>query len=236
MTLVFTDQQNAAIDAVENWYRTDPTEPFYLAGYAGAGKTSLAQEIVRRLGVSSTFLAFTGKAASVLEKKGCYGARTIHSAIYIPISKSEKRLRDLQKAASEYRSMDAPVPGHLLDQIEEEKANQKRPGFVLNLETDLREVSLVIVDEVSMLSKEIGDDLASFDEVDCGRSIGRFGFAGVGQLAQALSDGHASGFKHICCTRRCNDGEPKVDELLRGLGANGLVTIGEREEDRPRLR
>lgn len=55
---------------------------FYLAGYAGTGKTTLAIELASIAKGAVAFAAFTGKAARVMRSKGCDGARTIHSLIY----------------------------------------------------------------------------------------------------------------------------------------------------------
>lgn len=54
-------------------------------GFAGTGKTTLAKEIAESIRGTVHYMAFTGKAALVLRKKGCTGASTIHSAIYKPL-------------------------------------------------------------------------------------------------------------------------------------------------------
>lgn len=81
----FTVEQKNAINAVTKWYKTANTtgkQVFRLFGYAGTGKTTIAQEIARSLGGSVKYAAFTGKAAQVMQSKGCKGASTIHSLIY----------------------------------------------------------------------------------------------------------------------------------------------------------
>lgn len=69
--------------AVRDWLKggTRPKQSFYLAGYAGTGKTTLAQHLAQDV-KKAEFAAFTGKAALMLRSKGCPGARTIHSLIY----------------------------------------------------------------------------------------------------------------------------------------------------------
>jgi exodeoxyribonuclease-5 len=54
-------------------------------GFAGTGKTTMAKEIAQSISGPVHYMAFTGKAALVLRKKGCTGASTIHSAIYKPL-------------------------------------------------------------------------------------------------------------------------------------------------------
>ncbi|MEW5421911.1 ATP-dependent RecD-like DNA helicase [Amorphus sp. 3PC139-8] len=79
----FSPQQDSAMKAVRDWLRSGIGGPqsFYLAGYAGTGKTTLARHLAEHVG-KAQFAAFTGKAALMLQSKGCEGARTIHSLIY----------------------------------------------------------------------------------------------------------------------------------------------------------
>lgn len=55
-------------------------QTIYLGGYAGTGKTTIARLLAADF--TTAFCAFTGKAASVMRRKGCEGATTIHSLIY----------------------------------------------------------------------------------------------------------------------------------------------------------
>lgn len=82
-----SNEQWAAIRAIRDWY-ADPAgkQVFYLAGYAGTGKSTV-YEFVRReieaLGAKRiATCAYTGKAANVLRRKGTPDATTIHGAIY----------------------------------------------------------------------------------------------------------------------------------------------------------
>lgn len=89
-----THQQDTAVAAVLDWFTLRQEQVFRLFGYAGTGKTSIAQVIARAIqnntGKSVVFAAFTGKAASVLRDKGCHGASTIHSLIYKPVQAGGK--------------------------------------------------------------------------------------------------------------------------------------------------
>lgn len=82
----FSQQQGQAIQAVRQWL-DDPKAPqvFRLFGFAGTGKTTIARELANEVKGSVHFACFTGKAALVLRKKGCFGASTIHSLIYEPV-------------------------------------------------------------------------------------------------------------------------------------------------------
>ena len=79
----FNDQQNQALKAVKTWL-SDTAGPqiFRLFGFAGTGKTTLAKYLASEVNGIVLFGAYTGKAASVLRSKGCFGASTIHSMIY----------------------------------------------------------------------------------------------------------------------------------------------------------
>jgi len=81
--MTWSPQQEAALKAVRAWL-ADKARPqvFYLAGFAGTGKTTLAKELAGNLKGDVLFGAFTGKAALVLRRKGCTDASTIHSMIY----------------------------------------------------------------------------------------------------------------------------------------------------------
>lgn len=83
-----TEDQNRALDALVDWATSkDPraAKITALLGLAGTGKTTVATELINRvryLGLSTSVCAPTGKAASVLRRKGCSDATTLHRAIY----------------------------------------------------------------------------------------------------------------------------------------------------------
>ena len=88
-TVTPSDEQAEAIKKIVAWYRDKrgPQE-MYLAGFAGVGKSTVAHLAINELrdkcGVKTVrTAAYTGKAASVLRKKGVENAQTIHSLIYI---------------------------------------------------------------------------------------------------------------------------------------------------------
>jgi exodeoxyribonuclease-5 len=78
----FSPQQEQAIKDVREWLDDPSQQVFYIAGYAGTGKTTIAKSLVEDVKGRVLFGAFTGKAALVLRKKGCFNASTIHSMIY----------------------------------------------------------------------------------------------------------------------------------------------------------
>ena len=129
-----SDEQAVAIRRIVDWYRDKrgPQE-FYLAGYAGVGKSTVAavaiEELRHRCGVANVrTAAYTGKAASVLRKKGVESAQTIHSLIYTC--------------------------------VEDEVTGELR--FALSEDSPAADADLIVLDEVSMVNREIADDLRSF--------------------------------------------------------------------------
>lgn len=85
-----TDQQLAAIRDMAQWYQETQfkaiSRPFYiLSGCAGSGKTTIIRNFIHYIELSDydvTYMAFSGKATQVLQKKGYIAASTIHSRIY----------------------------------------------------------------------------------------------------------------------------------------------------------
>ena len=150
VSMQFSPQQDRALHLVHEWMKSD-RQVFGLFGYAGTGKTTLAKYLK-----ASFYAAYTGKAAYVLRDKGCRHASTIHSLIYNPRGKSEKRLMELILAQQE-----SPTPGRRYE-IERERENLNKPSFTLNLESVLRDARLLVIDECSMVNEQIGKDLESF--------------------------------------------------------------------------
>lgn len=80
-----SDVQAKAIKAVESWYENpNSNQTFYLAGFAGTGKSTLAAMFLEDFALHAVTATYTGKAAHVLRRKGV-NASTIHSLIYEPI-------------------------------------------------------------------------------------------------------------------------------------------------------
>lgn len=86
----WSPQQEHALSEITKWLQSDSSpQLFRLFGYAGTGKTTLITEIANIARGEVLYMAYTGKAALIMQKKGCYGATTIHSAIYRAIEDKE---------------------------------------------------------------------------------------------------------------------------------------------------
>lgn len=159
----FTTAQQSAVGSVLDWYN-DPRAPqvHRLFGYAGSGKTTLAKTIAEEISPFGDvqFAAFSGKAASVLHRKGCLGASTIHKLIYKPVSKSRQELDDLELELEDEKepARRAEIQARIA-KVTKELAS---PSFVLREDTPLLQAPLLILDEVSMVGERIGYDLESF--------------------------------------------------------------------------
>jgi ATP-dependent exoDNAse (exonuclease V) alpha subunit len=146
--IVWSPQQSEALTRIERWRSRSERQTYYLAGYAGTGKTTLAREVARRLGGNVAYGAFTGKAASVMRRKGCDDADTIDSLIYRP---------RIQIACAG----DPPCASPPCDN----RCRFLRERFIgreLNTDSVVAAASLIIIDEASMIDAEMARDLLSF--------------------------------------------------------------------------
>jgi len=89
----WSPQQEDALRKVEAWLNAPHKKQFFrLDGFAGTGKTTLAKHFAESVNGPVFFAAYTGKAASVMAKKGCHGASTIHYLIYRCVGEKGRRL------------------------------------------------------------------------------------------------------------------------------------------------
>lgn len=157
----WSPQQATALQRVNDWLKNRSAPFFYLAGYAGTGKTTLAKHFAEGVDGEVVYGSFTGKAASVMRSKGCDGATTIHRLIYESHQKGAARLRQLQADLAKLDT-NSSAAAALRDKIRAEVENLKQPNFHLNPNAELRHAALVIIDECSMVGTQMGHDLLSF--------------------------------------------------------------------------
>lgn len=86
--ITLTDKQNNAIKLAKDWWFNEKSlKPFVILGMAGSGKSTIVKFLVEEIGLPKNAVSFctlTGKAASVLQRKG-NPATTIHRLIYDPV-------------------------------------------------------------------------------------------------------------------------------------------------------
>lgn len=150
--IVWSPQQQSAIDMISDWLVDGGQQVFRCFGFAGTGKTTLTKQAVIDEGGLVLYGAFTGKAASVMRRHGT-PASTIHQMIYNlepPDAAKYRRVRDEYKVT--------PTP-----ELKAKLSDLRQPQFVLNHDSPAAEASLIVLDEVSMVYEEMAKDLLSFN-------------------------------------------------------------------------
>ena len=135
------EEQKLADKKIADWFKEESKQVFVLTGYAGTGKTTLIKHTVcDTLGlvpdVSAAFVTPTGKAATVLIKKGI-PACTVHRLIYQSIIQEQE----------------VTVNGKT---IKTEKLLFRRR------ESIGKKIQLIILDEASMVSDDVLADILNF--------------------------------------------------------------------------
>ena len=160
--MIWSAQQEAALQKVNQWRKSSSEPYFMLAGYAGTGKTTLAKHLAANEDGLVLFAAYTGKAAHVLRKTGIKNVSTIHQLIYRPRTKCDARFRDLKARHARLLHRD-PVPeaerAEVEKELKAERDNLKRPDFTLKTDSPLSKARLLVIDEYSMIDRRMGEDL-----------------------------------------------------------------------------
>src|SRR6202012_4518853 len=152
--LSFSPQQQAALDAGRHWLDAplgSVPQLFYLAGYAGTGKSTIAEEVNAHIGNGALAAAFTGKAASVMQRKGLANATTIHRLIYQPVGsdaegkfaelRAELKRLEMEDSADRIKQQRMEALRRQMRSIEDDA---RQPKFVLKEESDLSGAPLLI--------------------------------------------------------------------------------------------
>jgi exodeoxyribonuclease-5 len=179
MSITVSEAQAKAISTIRDWYlnRRHQQQILRVFGYAGTGKTTITNLAIQALGLEPMtpgglggvlFAAFTGKAVLVMTRKGT-PAQTIHSLIY---RVSEATPEEIERVTAELAALERDLPrmgsaerGFAQAQIAQLKLRLDHihePQFVLNPQSDLRDADLLVLDEVSMVGKQMAEDLLAF--------------------------------------------------------------------------
>lgn len=163
------NEQDTALRSILTWHEEAQTKPsqtpghFVLCGYAGTGKTTLLNFLLREIR-GATVATMTGKAMSVVKAKldDDTGAkcRTIHNLLYKPTSFKEQKLVDRR---AELKAMLAGEERktYIDDMLREiHTMDQELDGLSFMLREDADdEGGLIVVDEASMISQHVYNDL-----------------------------------------------------------------------------
>jgi exodeoxyribonuclease-5 len=186
------EQERARCAILANLRSPHRKQCFFLIGPAGSGKSSVIMATTESVKGNVIYVAPTAKAALVMRRKGCPNPRTIHNLLYRPAGMSGNRdqiemlreLRNLPSGDGKVSTIKSTLTAQFTEELKTLPADSSRakilkmalasnlnkinelvssnPLFTLNLESDLREASLLVIDEVSMLSAPIMDDILSF--------------------------------------------------------------------------
>lgn len=166
----WSPKQAYALDRIASWL-ADPQGQliFYLGGLAGSGKSTLVEHIVKDLTGRICYAAPTGKAALNMRNKGCPSAKTIHQLCFRPAGGEPPSPAELQRLRDEIKRLKTiPAAQATVEKLTEQLAraeqdvDRKGLRFSLNLDSELRGARLGIVDEISMVDRQLGEGLESF--------------------------------------------------------------------------
>ena len=213
MTSLSKDQLSA-LSVIQDWTAdSSAKQVLKVYGYAGTGKTTLIQHLLDN-GPQIPVMAFTGKAASVLNDKGVL-ATTIHSAIYKPLPENADKVARLnekieeaeRKLKAETRLQERQLLVRVIRSYHDALKDVFAPSFVLNEESPIRDAPLIICDEVSMVGLELCEDLLSF-------GVRVLVFGDPGQLPPIKSE-----------ESELSTGEPDVmlTEIMRQAADNPII-------------
>jgi len=157
--IILDKSQQHALDQILAWYRSGTTQLFTMGGIAGSGKSTIVEAAVRKLreevrsDLIIAIMAFTGKAASVIEKKsrsilGMYDyAGTQHSYMYKPV------IEDNEVVDWELLPLGPDPRTHDYDAYPQHDNYKKRYAPFCDL---------IIIDEGSMQNKELFEAIKSY--------------------------------------------------------------------------
>lgn len=109
-----TNKQQQGLDIAVSRYKEGKAYTC-IAGYAGAGKSTLVKFIVEALHLNPAdvcYIAYTGKAALVLKEKGCPNSMTAHRLLYKSFPRKDGTFYHMPK-----RPLDYPYKLIVLDEV-----------------------------------------------------------------------------------------------------------------------
>lgn len=180
-----TEHQGDAVRTVVARLKGEYPEPLtYIGGFAGTGKSTILPHILTDLGFEPNTVAFcapTGKAAKIMRKKleaqkyGNPHASTIHSAIYrakpAPVSQLEaelyehqsKRQKMIETGSGSAQEIDKLTTAiRSLERDLDNLYNEDKINFQLNIDSPIKDMQIIVVDEASMVGAGMAEHLMSF--------------------------------------------------------------------------
>ncbi len=164
MSFELSAEQTRACTSILGWYRSSSkSKPyFFLTGPAGSGKTQLTKSVLESIRGTVLCVGPTGKSALVMTQRTGLPAQTIHSLIYKPTGTGGNK-EAVGRIQTELVSVgENSDRGRVLSKELQKLLSDVKPLFTLNLDSALRQASLLVVDECSMVPEPIIQDLLSF--------------------------------------------------------------------------
>lgn len=195
---------------------------FLLGDFTVTHNTTIAKHLAALVDGTVYFMAFTGKAALVMQQAGCLGASTIHSLIYQPQDRSKVRLLELRAAVENFPDDGYPEElEDILGQLRIEEKNASSPIFKLKSDSPLRYAKLAIIDECSMIDEQIGKDLLSF-------GIPILALGDPGQLPPVFGQGYFTGPKpsHLLTQIHRQAKDSPIIQMATTVRTGGTLTPG----------
>lgn len=145
MGIQLTNEQVHCLYEIENWWNKLYKQTYEISGSPGTGKTSIVRYFIEYIGLNIrdvAFVCYMGKAAMQLARNGL-PARTIHSLIY-----TYEKVLDIGEDGK----------------IKTYENGKPKYTFRFTLKDSLPDrIKLIVVDEASMVNKDIVEDILSFD-------------------------------------------------------------------------
>lgn len=228
-----TDCQAAAIEAARTFLVRNSSGVFRIGGLAGTGKTTVLSQLLDNV-TGSIPCAFTGKAASVMRKKGIDGAKTIHSSIY---RYDEKTDRFLKKSREELdgRWFAVDEASMVSAELWEDLQSFRLPIVLIGDHGQLEPVGndVGLMKHLDFELKQIhrqseGSEIIEFAHiVRTGKPFGRGTKGGVTIASASDFERSIGEYDHYLCgfnRTRCEVNR----KIRRHIGNSGLVCHGER--------
>jgi exodeoxyribonuclease-5 len=220
VTVTLSGEQRRALDKIVAW-QANPRSPqvMRLFGHAGSGKTHVARTVAGAVGDGVQFAAFSGKATSVLAGRGCLPATTLHGLIYQPVGEMRAGLSELDRRIRLCPDQGSPHCRRLKSERATLQAKLRSPQFRLKegRTSPLHQASLLVVDEVSMVGRQMADDILSF-----GRKVLVLG--DPEQLPPVGSEGFFTNAKPDILLREIHrqDGDSRILEVATRIRSSGI--------------
>lgn len=213
--IVLTDEQEAAVDAM--WeHLIKGSGPFSMGGLAGTGKTVCIKHLMgtwREGGLA--VVSFTGKAVSVLRRKGIGHAQTIHSLIYAPVFNDAGKLTGFRQKGR--REVTDEFDGIVVD--EASMLNARMHEDLLSYD-----IPVVFVGDHGQL-EPIGDNPGVMEDPDI--RLERIHRQAEGNpiitLAHAMREGHVARVSKSTCETVTS---ARSDQAASTLGDYDLILCG----------